>query len=347
MRANRSMLIPALAFLALAAAPATAQYPFLVINELDADTPAPPAAATNDDLEFIEIYDGGIGNLPLTGYSLVFFNGGAGTGTLSYFALDLTGSTDANGYYVVGNPLIAGAAQTWPPNTLQNGSDAVGLYFGPAAAFPNNTGVTAPVLATTLVDAVVYHTSDAPATGLIAALTPGQPQVNENANNISATESIGRCPNGLGGPFTTNGWLTFSPTPGGPNACPTGPIFGISITQNPPCGGPIIIQVSGATPGAEIFNLISLQCSAPAGSGGLFGLSFGPGSGDPLSQLFLPINFPPFHVNADSGGSYNLGIPTSGICPGVSLSVEAVTIAVTGTTINGVTPTSGCVPLNL
>jgi hypothetical protein len=41
----------------------------LIINELDCDTPGTDAA------EFIELYDGGVGNTALAGLVLVFFNG--------------------------------------------------------------------------------------------------------------------------------------------------------------------------------------------------------------------------------------------------------------------------------
>src|SRR5829696_1302121 len=43
----------------------------VIINEVDSDTPG------TDIAEFIELYDGGVGNTPLDGYVVVFFNGGA------------------------------------------------------------------------------------------------------------------------------------------------------------------------------------------------------------------------------------------------------------------------------
>ena len=134
--------------IALIAVPADAQ---VIINEVDCDTPTLPV---NDNLEFIEIYDGGLGNTSLVGYCLVFFNG---SGDASYFAMDLTGSTDPAGYYLVGNAsVLPTPAQTWPDNFLQNGADAVALYIGSAAMFPNGTAITL----TGIVDAVVYDTSD-------------------------------------------------------------------------------------------------------------------------------------------------------------------------------------------
>jgi hypothetical protein len=322
------------------ASSAPAQLSFLVINELDCDTPV-ISTTVNDDLEFLELFDGGTGNQSLTGYCIVFFNG-AGAG-LSYFAMDLTGSTDANGFYLVGGAAVVPApAQTWATGTqglLQNGADAVGLYFDSAANFPNGTAATA----TNLVDAIVYGTSDPPANALINVLTPGQPQVDENLNSLSANESVGRCPDGAGGPLVTTGFLNLLPTPGSPNACPTATPFTIAITQSG-CGGPVSLNVSGASPNAELFNIISLTCAMPAGSGPLFGLSVGAGSGDPLSQFLLPLGFAPFHVNADSNGNYSLGFPVSA-CPGFGLFVEAVSIEAVGFTVVNISPTTGCVTL--
>jgi hypothetical protein len=337
--ASRIPYLVLLAMLCLATA-GQAQLSFLVINEMDADTPTLPV---NDDKEFIELYDGGIGNQSLVGYTIVFYNGGSGspcsTGNASYFAMDLTGSTDASGYYLLGNPIVVPApAQTFPNNTLQNGADAIALYFGtPASAFPTGTLVTA----TNLVDAVCYQTSDNPACNLLSVLTPNQPDVDENLHTASANESIFRCPNGQGGPLSTTGWQAGIPTPGiSNNGCTT--VYQISITQPGGCGQPIILQVMNAAPFAEIYNLISLQCTTPPGSGPLFGLAVGPGSGDPLQQIFLPNGSIPFHTNADAGGFYQLAVPVGGCNP---IQVEAVSIQVIGLTVTGVTSTTTCVTL--
>ncbi|MBK8432229.1 MAG: hypothetical protein IPL28_13450 [Chloroflexi bacterium] len=49
--------------------------------------------------EFIELYDGGVGNTPLDGLVLVFYNG---SNDLSYLSFDLDGqSTDTDGYFVL------------------------------------------------------------------------------------------------------------------------------------------------------------------------------------------------------------------------------------------------------
>ena len=46
-----------------------AQTATVFINEVDADTPGA------DALEFVELYDGGVGHTPLDGLVLVFYNG--------------------------------------------------------------------------------------------------------------------------------------------------------------------------------------------------------------------------------------------------------------------------------
>ncbi|MBQ0740129.1 lamin tail domain-containing protein, partial [Aquimarina celericrescens] len=106
----------------------------LVINEIDADTQGA------DALEFVELYDGGAGNTSLDGYILVFFNG---SNNQSYATYDLTGfTTNANGYFVIGNADVANVSITFSGNGLQNGADAVALYKTEAANFPNGTAVT-------------------------------------------------------------------------------------------------------------------------------------------------------------------------------------------------------------
>ena len=73
----------------------------IVINESDADT------AGSDSLEFIELYDGGLGNTSLSGLVVVLYNGSNDT---SYNAFDLDGfATDANGYFLMGNASVVPA----------------------------------------------------------------------------------------------------------------------------------------------------------------------------------------------------------------------------------------------
>jgi endonuclease G, mitochondrial len=188
----------------------------VMINEVDADTPG------SDTAEFIELYDGGTGNTPLDGLVVVLFDGtSSGSGNQSYAAFDLDGySTNANGYFIMGNPGVPGASLTFDPGQfglLQNGPDAVGLYIGNGSDFPNGT------IATTanLQDAIVYGTDDPNASGLLPLVNAGQKIVNENATGNGQTESSQRCPDGMGGFRNTSPYYPGAPTPGTANTCPT------------------------------------------------------------------------------------------------------------------------------
>ncbi len=177
--------------------------PVLLINEVDSDTPS------YDELEFIELYDGGVGNMPLDGLVVVLFNG---SDDASYEpAFDLDGyATDADGYFVIGT--VAGADIPVDPGAygwLQNGADAVALYSGDAADFANDT----PVTTENLLDALVYDTSDSDDAGLLVLLNAGQPQVNEGGSGDAAAYSNQRCPNGGGGARNTDTYTQFLPTP--------------------------------------------------------------------------------------------------------------------------------------
>lgn len=184
----------------------------VVINELDSDTPGTDAA------EFVELYDGGTGNTPLNGLVVVFYNG---NGDVSYRAMDLDGfSTDANGYFVLGNAGVPGVGLTFPGNILQNGQDAVAVYAANGTDFPSGTAVTT----ANLVDAAVYDNGQDDDPGLLVLLNPGEPQVNEAGRGTGPTDSIGRCPNGEGGARNTSGYIQFTPTPGTVNSCPLPPV---------------------------------------------------------------------------------------------------------------------------
>lgn len=183
--------------------------PFLIINETDADM------AGTEDTEFIELYDGGAGNTALDALVVVLYNG---SDNLSYDAFDLDGySTDADGYFVIGGSGVVSADLTVTGDYwLQNGADAVALYVGDAAAFPNDT----PLTTDNLLDATVYGTGDPEDAELIALLNAGQNQVDEAANGDKDAHSVGRCPNGTGGQRNTYTYYANTPTPDGPNDCP-------------------------------------------------------------------------------------------------------------------------------
>lgn len=179
----------------------------ILINEIDADT------ESTDVLEFVELYDGGVGNSDLSGLSLVFFNG---SDDASYASVDLDGlSTNANGYFVLGNPDVVNVDYSLGnSNSIQNGADAVALIRGDASDYPNDT----PVGDANIVDAVVYDTNDADDAALLILLNGGQPQVNEAGANGSTVDSNQRCDSDA---RNTEGYIQAPPTPGSENACPT------------------------------------------------------------------------------------------------------------------------------
>ena len=179
----------------------------LIINEVDADT------TSIDDAEFIELFDGGLGNVSLNGYVLVLFNG---SNDQSYYALDLDAySTDANGYFVIGSSDIPVASAILPIDTLQQGPDAVALYQANATDFPNGTFVKT----NNLIDALVYDTNDPDDAGLLTLLNANQPQINEAGSGDSPSHSNQRCPNGSGGQRNTITYLQALPSPGTANIC--------------------------------------------------------------------------------------------------------------------------------
>jgi len=180
----------------------------LIINEVDADQ------SSTDSEEFIELYNGGTGSVSLDGYVVVLFNG---SDDASYGAFDLDGySIASGGYFVLGSSSVANVDLViGTTNIIQNGADAVALYTGDAADFPEDT----PVTTTNLVDAVVYDTDDSDDTGLLVLLNASEPQINENMNGNGTTESIARCPDGTGGARNTSTYTGDTPSPGAANSC--------------------------------------------------------------------------------------------------------------------------------
>jgi hypothetical protein len=176
----------------------------IVINEVDADTPS------NDLLEFVELF--GPPNASLDGLVLVGYNGSDDQST--GLAVDLDGETlDANGFFVIGNAGVANVDITVALNSIQNGADAVALFTGNAVDFPNDTALTS----TGLIDALVYDTNDGDDAALIAALTPGQAQINEGGMGDKDNHSNSRFPDG-GTALVTSTYTQQTPTPGGFNA---------------------------------------------------------------------------------------------------------------------------------
>ena len=210
----------------------------VVLNETDVDTPSA------DTAEFIELFDGGVGNTALDGLALVFFDG---TSDKSYHAIDLDGvRTDANGYLVVGNKAAASVAITFTDGKLENGADAIGLYIGSASDFPNNTAVTT----NNLLDAIVYGTDDPSDAGLLVLLQAGQQQMNEAGARNADAVAMGRCPNGSGGQRATATLALVPPSPGQANSCSNAvPTLTPTATSATPSATPMP-SATATTPGS-------------------------------------------------------------------------------------------------
>ncbi|KAM3916570.1 uncharacterized protein RB166_015796 [Leptodactylus fuscus] len=176
----------------------------LYISEVNPDTPG------HDTLEFIELYHTSGQNVSLDGFTLVFYNGKTNT---AYKVLNLTGYyTDKKGFFLIGSPGVRPVPSiTLPPNTIQNGPDAIALYFG-KRRYDTSMDVTRDGL----VDALVHKTkSTDQADDLVNVLTPGIEAFWEDASYQATDESMGRC-------MDINGQLTFQlthPSPGTENTC--------------------------------------------------------------------------------------------------------------------------------
>lgn len=174
--------------------------PSIIINEVDAVGSA----------EFIEIYDGGSGNTDLTSVKVVLFDG---SNDQAYVIYDLTGqSTNASGYFLLGNASTPAPDITIANNSIEDGADAIALYF------ESTIVVGDAVTATDIIDAFVYGSDDADDVELLALLNAGQLQVNENSNSLATTESNSRCANGSGGILNTATYAQTDPTPGNSNS---------------------------------------------------------------------------------------------------------------------------------
>lgn len=242
--------------------------PTILINEVD--------AVTSGNAEFIELYDGGIGNTSLTGKTLVLYNGSSAT---SYAAFDLDGyTTDDNGLLVIGNSGIAGADLVFANGLLQDGADAVALYDGDASSFPNGSSVTT----ANLVDALVYDTDDSDDAGLLNLLLAGQPQVNENENGSQFSQSISRLPDG-GMVRTTSSVAATTPTPGA-----------LNVPRQP---GVVVLNSENltATEGGSADNYSIHLTSVPMADVNLTidpddDIDLGAGQGAPIVLTFTPSN---------------------------------------------------------
>lgn len=179
--------------------------PCLIISEVNADNPK------LDTTEFVELYHTSGQRASLEGYTLVFYNG---NGNIAYKVLDLKGhTTDDRGFFLVGSvDMQPKPAIPLPPNTVQNGPDAIALYHTSAARYGEKMNATA----VGLVDAIVYMTRRSWGAEVLAeTLTPGEPAFVEDEGAHEGDESIERCL--VSG--ESWGFQVALPSPGQPNHC--------------------------------------------------------------------------------------------------------------------------------
>ncbi|XP_026206841.1 uncharacterized protein si:ch211-183d21.1 [Anabas testudineus] len=201
--------------------------PCLIISEVNADNPR------LDTTEFVELYHTSGQRASLEGYTLVFYNG---NGNIAYKVMDLKGhSTDDRGFFLVGSvDMLPKPAILLPPNTVQNGPDAIVLYRTSAARYSEKMNVTA----VGLVDAVVYMTRRTGGAEFLAeTLTPGEPAFVEDETALDGDESIERCL------LSEDRWgfQVSSPSPGQRNNCtpPAAPATNPVITELKLGGGQV------------------------------------------------------------------------------------------------------------
>ncbi len=179
----------------------------LIISEINCDNPK------LDTQEFVELYYEGTNPASLNGYTLVFYNG---KGDSAYRVIDLSGHhTDQRGFFVIGSyESTPHPAIFLPPNSVQNGPDAIALY-GPNWVPVAEGGLVSGV---GLLDAVVYTSGKSRdgADGLASVLTPGSVPYVEDEAALEGDESIQRCWQ------SENLWSFYTgpPTPAWVNHCP-------------------------------------------------------------------------------------------------------------------------------
>ncbi|CAH2307654.1 glycerol-3-phosphate dehydrogenase [Pelobates cultripes] len=233
--------------------PPDSKSPAVIISEINPNT---PGAA--EDTEFVELHNPLNFSVSLAGYWLVFYNG---KNNLAYYTLDLKGyRIDKRGYFLVGSAKVSPKPNVaMPYNTLQNGADAVALYYRPGKGYKKNMEVTADGL----VDAVVYVSQVGDdAERLLKDLTPGQEAVHENERFHEDDESLSRC-NGLV-PLSLSSFQVTRITPLADNDCTTiRPSLHPQMTSSSvvTSGTPVSLMISevGVLTGSEPYNFIELK----------------------------------------------------------------------------------------
>ncbi|GAA4816211.1 hypothetical protein GCM10011365_00950 [Marinicella pacifica] len=207
-------------------------------NTFFEDTPTPNAAAGNPpapqiiinevdavgSAEFIELT--GPANVSTSGITLVMYDGATDQ---IYDVYDLSGyQLSADGYLLIGDAGLSPDI-VLPAGSLQDGPDAVAIYYADASQFTIGDGITS----TDIMDALVYDSGQADDAGLLALINNGEPQINENENADATNQSMARCPNASGGSLNSSTYQAVDPTPGLlNNLCPIGDYYATADDTN-------------------------------------------------------------------------------------------------------------------
>ncbi|KAM6054679.1 uncharacterized protein VSU04_010845 isoform 2-T2 [Chlamydotis macqueenii] len=289
----------------------------LLINEVNPDNPG-----GGEDAEYIELFYPGRTGFDLQGYWLVLYNG---RNSRAYQVLDLAGHhTDELGYFLVGSRAMSPAPMIrLPPNTIQNGADAVALYYSNTTLYAVNMAVTAEGL----VDAVVY-TSRMPekAEQLVKVLVPGQSILYENDSHSTEDESLSRC-HSLSPKIQTSFQVTVV-TPLAENVCSISSVLvrpAVRISELCLAGGaaPYRFAELEGKPGASLggFSLVvfsgkegkaltSVPLRGTIGATGLFVFALDRGHGLDGTNLTFE------DISAASEGSGAIAVYSSNLIPG-------------------------------
>ncbi|XP_022089102.1 uncharacterized protein LOC110978419 isoform X2 [Acanthaster planci] len=186
----------------------------VVINEFNFAEPSGTLQA------YVELYDGGVGNTPLTYITLVAFAASDNNG--AYRTADLSGyRTNEQGYFLIGSQdsadLVVALERTYGTTVLSHGAGAIALYRSAPGVFYHG----APATKRSLVDAVVYTLDAEEGTTLVDDLLPtGSSIIYEDESleeEDESDESISRCfdDNRL----SQSAFRMSQQSPKGPNLC--------------------------------------------------------------------------------------------------------------------------------